>query len=322
MFESTAALLDAHGLAGIDEVPFAHTGFSGATLARLLRGDGASFVLKRMSIEHDWIMRATDDVACREAAFADARVDLGADVRTPAVGAARDGNGYALLMRDIGNDLFPQGTIAESQVQAIVAGMAALHERPAPPDRLPWCDLTQRLTLLTPDGARIAAAYGAPVARDILEGWRLFDEHATAGARRVVRALIADPAPLVQALQRMPVAFLHGDLKFDNIGLDDGGRMWLIDWAMTLVAPPAVELGWFLAINSRRLPVPLDGLMLQYADAAGMTTDLRARHDALTVLCGVLLRGWRKALDAAAGEPAELRWWCERAEGASWVLAE
>ena len=321
MFDDVASLLDAHGLAGVDAISFPHTGFSGATLTRLVRGDGRAYVLKRMSIEHDWIMRATDDVACREAVVADARVDLGAGIRTPAVGAARDGGEYALLMRDIGDHLLPQGTITESQLQAIVAGMSSLHERPMP-DRLPWCDLTRRLTLLTPDGARIAAEYGVPVARDILDGWRLFDEHATAGARGIVRALIADPAPLVRALERSPAAFLHGDLKFDNIGLDDGGRMWLIDWAMPLVAAPAVDLGWFLAINSRRLPVPLDDLMLQYADATGMTADLRARHDALTVLCGLLLRGWRKALDAAAGEPAELRWWCERAEDASWVLAE
>ena len=48
--------------------------------------------------------------------------------------------------------------------------------------------------------------------------------------------------------------------------------MWLIDWAMTLVAPPAVELGWFLAINSRRLPdgVTLDDVMARYAAAAGI----------------------------------------------------
>ena len=321
MFDDVASLLDAHGLAGVAEQPFPHTGFSGATLTRIVRGDGQAFVVKRMSIEHDWIMRATDDVSCREAVFADARVDLGERVRAPAVGAARDGGAYALLMREIGDELLPQGAIAESQLTAIVGGLASLHKRPAP-DRLPWCDLTLRLTLLTTDRARIASDYRAPVAHDIIEGWRLFDEHAMAGASSVVRALSADPALLVRALERMPAAFLHGDLKFDNIGLDSGGRMWLIDWAMTLVAPPAVDLGWFLAINSRRLPATLDNVMSRYADAVGMSTELRSRHDALTVLCGLLLRGWRKALDAAAGEPAELRWWCERVEGAAWVLAE
>ena len=97
--------------------------------------------------------------------------------------------------------------------------------------------------------------------------------------------------------------------------------MWLIDLAMTLVAPPAVELGWFLAINSRRLPVPLDDVMRRYADAAGMKPELRERHDALTVLCGLLLRGWRKSLDAEAGDGNELHWWCERVEAAAGALS-
>ena len=320
VFESVGALFDAHGLAGIKEEAFDHTGFSGATLTRLVRSDGVSFVLKRMSIERDWIMRATDDLACREAVFADARVDLGDAVRTPAVGAARDGDGYAVLMRDIGAELLPAGDVSKAQLDAIIAGMAALHARPVP-TALPWCDLTKRLTLLTPTTALVAEAYAAPVAHDISEGWRLFDVHATAAARTIVHGLINDPSPLVRALTRMPSAFLHGDLKFDNIGLDGRGRMWLIDWAMTLVAPPAVELGWFLAINSRRLPVPLDDVMRRYADAAGMKPELRERHDALTVLCGLLLRGWRKSLDAGAGDGNELHWWCERVEAAAGALS-
>lgn len=320
VFESVAALLDAHGLADVREESFDHKGFSGATLTRLMRSDGVSFVLKRMSIARDWIMRATDDLACREAAFVDASIDLGDAARTPTVGAAHDGDGYALLMRDISTELLTADAISIAQLDAVIVSMAALHARPAPAS-VPWCDLAQRLTLLTPTTARIAAAYGAPVARDIIEGWRVFDVHATPRARTIVHGLIDDPSPLVRALARTPAAFLHGDLKFDNIGIDPNGRLWLIDWAMTLVAAPAVELGWFLAINSRRLPVSLEDVTRRYASAAGMTTELRTRHDALTVLCGLLLRGWRKSLDAAAGDGDELRWWCERVEAAAFVLS-
>ena len=88
--------------------------------------------------------------------------------------------------------------------------------------------------------------------------------------------------------------------------------MWLIDWAMPLLSSTALELGWFLAINSRRLPVSNDAVLDRYAAAAPASSD-RERHDALTALCGLLLRGWRKALDADEGEPDELRWWCDRA---------
>lgn len=321
MFDSIAFMLDAHGLTGAVEAAFPHTGFSGAALTRLTRGDGRAFVLKRMSIDRDWIMRATDDTECREAAFADATVDLGALVRSPSVAVARDGDAHALLMRDISPEVLPQGPITDDQLAAIVRGMAALHAEP-PPAHVPWCDLTRRLMLLTPATARIAESYRAPVARQIIDGWSRFEEHASLGARSIVRRLIDDPSPLVRALNRAPAGFLHGDLKFDNIGIDASEHLWLIDWAMPLVAPPAVELGWFLAINSQRLPasVSLDDVMAGYAEAARLRGEARELHDALTVICGLLLRGWRKALDASAGDLAELRWWCERVESAAEAL--
>jgi thiamine kinase-like enzyme len=111
---------------------------------------------------------------------------------------------------------------------------------------------------------------------------------------------------------------LHGDLKFDNIGLEGDGRMWLIDWALTLVAPAAVEVGWFLAINSRRMTLSLEAVLDAYAAAAPHTA--RDARDGLAAICGLLLRGWRKALDAETGEPAELQWWCDRALAAEHLL--
>ena len=273
-----------------------------------------------MAIDRDWIMRATDDFACREAAFATTPIALPDAICTTTLGAARDHDCHALLMRDITPNLIPQDpvVIARTQLDQIISAMAALHATPPPADAFPWCGLRQRLTLLTPAGAAVAASYDAPVARDITEGWALFARHATPRAAKLIRSLFEDPSPLLRALDAVPPAFLHGDLKLDNIGIDRDGRMLLIDWAMTLIAAPAVELGWVLAINSRRLPLSLDDMMASYAEASGIAD--RERHDALTVLCGLLLRGWRKALDAEAGEPEELRWWCNRAEEASSFL--
>ena len=316
-----SSLLATHGLADADEQPFEHNGFSGAILTRLGRNDGAPFVVKRMSMANDWIMRATEDHACREAMLAASAIDLGTDVRSPAIGAARDGDVYALLMHDISAHLLPPGMIDEARCSSIIAGMARLHSSAVPADALPYCDASKRLTLLTRDTARIAQAYGAPVARDLVEGWTLFDTHASPRAVEIITALSHDPGPLLRALQRLPPAFLHGDMKLDNIGLDSEGRLWLIDWSMTLVAPVAIELGWFMAINSRRLPVSLDDVMDQYAAAAAVSDEHRARHDGLSVLCGLLLRGWRKALDAEDAQPEELHWWCERAEAAAPFLS-
>jgi hypothetical protein len=312
-----ASLLAAHGLAGAVESPFEHSGFSGATLSRLTRDDGTTVILKRTSMSRDWIMRATDDAECREYAIDDGALPPG--VRSPLAGYSREDDGCTMLMHDISAQLLPQGPIDEERLDIVMRGMAALHTT-APPNDVPWCDMRARLLLLSPTGAQIAASYGAPVANDLIEGWRLFARLATPGSIRLIEALHADPSPLLSALERIPTKFLHGDLKFDNIGIDGEGRLWLIDWAMTMQAPAAVELGWFLAINSRRLPCSLDDAMALYARHAGLAGNVREMHEGLSVICGLVLRGWRKALDADAGEPAELTWWCERTEAAERFL--
>jgi hypothetical protein len=311
MHADVASLLAAHGLAGASEAAFVHTGFSGATLTRLVREDGAAFVLKRMSLARDWIMRATDDDGCREVAMATARMRLGPTIASPSVGASRDGDSYALLMQDISDYLLPQGVVLDELLDLILIRIGELHSR-RPPAAVPWCDPGKRLTLLTPRGARIAEAYGAPVARDITEGWRLFERQAPPRVVELIQALWDDPDPLLKVIEDYAVSLLHGDLKFDNIGIDPAGGMWLIDWSMTMHSSIVVEIGWFLAINSRRMARSLDDVLADLVEGG------KARL--LTVLCGLLLRGWRKALDAEAGNPEELRWWCAGAEAAARLL--
>jgi hypothetical protein len=314
-------MLAAHGLTEASEMRLVNAGYSGSALSTLVRGDGQSFVLKRMSFNDDWIMHATEDRRCREVAIA-ARLPevLPGSITSPNVGWARDGLGYALLMRDITRHLLPASAVPDDALRTIVERMAELHGTP-PPRGVPWCPLERRLLLLAPAATHrgyVHRTMGHGLQNDLHEGWLAFDRLAPPRARELVHALAADVRSLVRALEMEPQCWLHGDLKFDNIGLDGDGRMWLIDWALALVAPAAVELGWFLAINSRRMTVTLDGVLDAYAAATRGAA--REARDGLAAICGLLLRGWRKGLDAEAGEPEELRWWCERAVAASALL--
>jgi hypothetical protein len=73
-------------------------------------------------------------------------------------------------------------------------------------------------------------------------------------------------------------------------------------------------------MNSRVLPISLDDTMAAYATHSDIDPQLHELHRSLTVMSGLLIRGWRKALDAASGDPAEFHWWCERASNAATVL--
>jgi hypothetical protein len=191
--------------------------------------------------------------------------------------------------------------------------------------------------LLSPDAAARYAAEGNPVGERFLAGWEAFERLASADARDLIARLSADIAPLVEQLARLPSVGLHGDLKLANIALLPDDRVGFIDWQMTLRAPIAVELGWLLVSNSGSLPsepmAVLDayrealdwdsgrwGFGLERNDFEGLAGDWDAQVD-LTWIVGLLLRGWRKALDAEAGAilPSRMRgvddlaWWCRQA---------
>lgn len=321
-----ATVLEAHGLIDIPEEPLVHDGWSGALLTQLTRGDGARFVLKRDSVERDWIARVTDDDRLREAQLVHAAPVLPAPVRLPHLALARDGDEVAALMPNLTGTLLRwESPVDLATVDRVLAALAALHREPwqaqLPPD-FPWTELRTRVCMLTrPAAARYEAA-GLPVGARFREGWDAFDRLVRPPVRDLMREIGEHPEPLIAALERKPAAGLHGDLKLGNAGLDADGTVWLIDWQLTLVAPVAVELGWFLVCNVAGLPLTPEDVLERYRIAAGLPDDdaWLAQRD-LAVLVGLLLRGWRKGFDTDAGvvypngkaAAWDLAWWGSQA---------
>jgi hypothetical protein len=326
-----ADVLAAHGLDGVGETEFQNDGWSGARLTRLVRPDGARFVIKRDGLALDWIARVTGDVPdLREGLLAHARPSLPGRVRLPHLGVARDGDLVAELMPDLTGTLLRwEHPTDNGSVASVLAALAALHREPWQeqlPATFPWTDLATRVTLLTRASAERYHAAGLPVGARFLSGWDAFDRLVRPPVRDLLRRLSHDPAPLIAALRRQPAVGLHGDLKLGNVGLGADGTAWMIDWQMTMVAPVAVELGWFLVCNVASLRQTPDVVLEQYRVAAGVADDEAWRETwDLAVLVGLVLRGWRKGLDTDAGviypsgkaAAYDLAWWGSQAIGAA-----
>lgn len=325
-FDDLEAILDRYGLADVAEEPFRHDGWSGARLTRLTRADGELFILKRDSLALDWIARATDDTQLREGRLVAAQPSLPAPVRMPHLGAVRHGDEVAVLMPDLSGTLIPwERPTGTGNLDRVLDALSALHRDPwqAQLDAsFPWCDVERRLTLLTRRSAAIYEAEGNAVGERFRQGWEAFDRHASPAARSLIAGLTADPSPLIAELARLPPAGLHGDLKLGNVGLAPDGWVDLIDWQMTLVAPVAVELGWFLVANVAGLPLPPDETLERYRRIAGLPDDgVWAAQRDLSLVVGLLLRGWRKGLDAEAGlvlpdgrtARQDIDWWSSNA---------
>jgi hypothetical protein len=325
-----AEVLAAHGLNNVAEEPLPNDGWSGARMTRLQRSDGARFVLKRDSLALDWIARETGDVAkLREATLVDAAPTLPAPVRLPHLGVGRDGATVALLMPDLTGTLLRwEAPVTEAQLDRVLDALAALHREPwhRQLPAFPWTDVRRRVLLLTRRSAERYEAEGNPVGEVFRRGWDAFDRHAPVGGRTLIEQLTSDAEPLFAAVARLPDAGLHGDLKLGNAGLADDGTVWLIDWQMTLIAPIAVELGWFLVCNVAGLPVPPVEVLEHYRGITGLTADSTwAIQRDLALVVGLLLRGWRKGLDADAGivtasgwsAADDLAWWAREAAEAA-----
>ncbi|MBI3746170.1 MAG: phosphotransferase [Chloroflexi bacterium] len=336
-----AQLLAEHGLAGVEEQPFPNDGWSGARLTLLERG-GERFVLKRTSWAIDWIARSTRDHALREAVLASAPGWFEPPLMSAHVGASADGTAAAILMPDLGRWLIPWdrgdgggAAIDDGMLDQALEAMAAIHTgtwAPAGAAGLdwPWCPIRERLQLLSRPAAERYRAGGLWVGERFLHGWDAFERLAPPAARALVAGLSADPGPLVEALDRLPATGLHGDLKLANLALFPDGIAAAIDWQMVAHGPVALELGWFLVANVAQLPGEPDAILERYrrvlvaAGGAALVGDWDAQRD-LAILVGILLRGWRKGLDAEAGgrlptrraATTDLAWWSIEATAAA-----
>ena len=306
-------LLASAGLDGAAEEPFPNDGWSGSTFSRLRRADGAAFVLKRISARIDWIVRITRDEGLREAWAA---LNLGAalgpgPVTAPYAGAARDGDGAAILMPDLSDSLLgwqrpgaPALTVGG--LDRVLDAVARLHAGSWAANG-PWCPLAERLLLTSrPACLRLlpGGGAGAHAAQRLLAGWDAFERTAPPAARALIADLGADVRPLTDALGRLPSSGLHGDLKLANVALLGRETVGFIDWQMVAVAPVAVELGWLAVSNSADLPIGFDALLARYRSALAHQARggaILGKWDAqldLARIVGLLLRGWRKGLDA------------------------
>jgi hypothetical protein len=346
----TTFLEQRHGagaLAGIQrEVMTSVDSATGATLERLvLPGtlEGAvRYVVKRLQPRGDWIGRATNDERMREYRLATDGIypALPSGISTANAGAVELPNGAALIMYDVAPALVPPGDapISEEQLTRSLEALARLHSTfYSFPARLMaglgLCTPASWLTVLAPATAEREAATTPrdPVTPHILPGWDAFARLAP-DAWAVVGPLLADPMPLVRGLRACPDTLVHGDAKLGNLGFT-GEQVILLDWSLTLRAPGAIDLGWYLAVNSARLPVPREAAIETYRAARVEAGRLPSsgeqweRELALSLLAGTVRLGWAKALGASSDDPAtsareqaELAYWSSAAlTGQRWL---
>ena len=237
-------------------------------------GKGPRFILKRVSLDWDWQMRATNDTGCRAVALWQYGIldRLPPEIEPAIIACARDGTGWAILMQDVSRSMLPYAPIRKHQNQIFLDAMAALHAtfmedpRIRAPD-LGLCTLCHTYSVFSPATGQRELSRTDEVPKRILEGWELVASELPTDVVDIVMPLVSDPAPLCDALARYPDTLVHGDWRHANQGLIHSGKMQqviLLDWQLATIAAPAVEIARYLGTNSALFPVSKEACIAYY----------------------------------------------------------
>lgn len=324
MTTTVQTVLDLSGATHREPLGPTAEGLSSATFERVVI-NGDRYVVKRLSYETDWVMRAVADVGVPRVVrmHTSGLFDsLPTCIDTTLVTVAHDpATGMAeLLMRDV-SDAFLRDSdpFSADQHAVFVDGMAQLHaSTQGMVDELGLTPPAQRWQMLGPAFARQEALRGplTGVPGVLLPMWSRLAQNAPDVYRTAV-ALAENPERLVRALAATPQCLVHGDWKGGNLGIAADGRIILVDWAFPGIDAPCADLGWYLAVNCDRLPEGKDATIERYRNALerhGLQTSAWwDRQLPLALLGAAVQLAWSKCDQAE-----ELAWWSGRvAEGSA-----
>lgn len=298
-------------------------------------GAGPTFILKRMSLEWDWIMRATLDHAGRETVvwqtgFLDA---LPPEVAHAVLACARDGAGWAILMQDASAFTFPardpylEVPISDAQNRAVLRGLAALHaqswEQPlALPPELGFCQPGPRLGAFSQTVAQREAAIGAAYVEIMRAGWNALPDLIETDLAETITHLANDPSRLAAAHASLPMTAIHGDPRPPNLGIvpraDGSLQLLLFDWQFAGPGWATTDLAWYLycaSSNDAILPEPSIAIYREtLAEKLGDRFDVAWWRPLLALgLLGQFVRCAQDLAWAACFGPEPRRAWARRA---------
>lgn len=302
------------------------------------------FILKKLAREQDWVMQTTDDQHWRTVRIWQHGLldSLPKEIDHAIISCAIDDNGYALLMRNVADNLLDGTSFSEEDNKINMNAMAALHaafldsSELSNPD-LKLCSPENLFTHTSPEKVKqITTKKPAPVLDMILEGWRLLPTLIEAEVVELLHDLAHNSQPLCTALLNYPQTLNHGDWRIANLGIERGesSRLILLDWARPTITVPGIDLAYYLVTSWRDLPVSKQETIEVYKQH--LVSYLGKRFDKvwwqpqleLSLLGALLMIGCFKAWFSVHSddkiqrmkEQADLEWWAEQARsGVKWL---
>ncbi len=312
--------------------PLYEGGFSGSRLERITMPDGSRYFLKHISPRRDLLLRVTNDPGKEATLYLSGALERMANIIDyPVVAVAPEGDGWAILMRDVSDSLLShikrkgsrEPRVTGDDRRTILSAVARLHDAFKGEQIASACTVTDRLRMLGPNVmAREASAEDA-LPRWIRSSWEMFFDVAPVDVAEAVAAIHADPTALADQLTRDGTTLIHGDLWAPNIGLAFG-QVILLDWALACQAPAEMEYAFWILWNCGFMNTTPETLIKEARSVAGHRIDEPRMLLAFLgeLVSGAGARGWAwnivNGVDPSKRERErdEFDWWIERAREA------
>jgi hypothetical protein len=293
------------------------TGWSGNRLERLRTAERRTLIAKRIDPSADWIGRNSGDQGREGLLFTEGLFErMPAAIDAAVVAAEHEGDAWWVVLRDVSDRLLDADSpISRDQNRRVLRAANAMWEEFWGERYDFLCDSGARITLARPQVAELERDAVDLLPKQFEAAWEAFVEAVEDDVAQPILALLDDPSPLVSRLESHGTTLLHGDLRDEHIGFDDGALI-VLDWGVATQGHPVLDLAWYMVHDVWRTEATHDEVVEDFRRARGERDDPCAVE--LLGLLGLMMYGWIFGLCAVIHtDPAERRW--AREELAWWV---
>ena len=293
------------------------TGWSGNRLERLRTAERRTLIAKRIDPSADWIGRNSGDQGREGLLFTEGLFErMPPAIDAAVVAADHEGDAWWVVLRDVSDRLLDADSpISRDQNRRVLRAANAMWEEFWGERHDFLCDSGARIALARPQVAELERDAVDLLPKQFEAAWEAFAEAVENDVAQPILALLDDPSPLVSRLESHGTTLLHGDLRDEHIGFDDGALI-VLDWGVATQGHPVLDLAWYMVHDVWRTEATHDEVVEDFRRARGERDDPCAVD--LLGLLGLMMYGWIFGLCAVIHtDPAERRW--AREELAWWV---
>jgi thiamine kinase-like enzyme len=293
------------------------TGWSGNRLERLRTAERRTLIAKRIDPSADWIGRNSGDQGREGLLFTEGLFErMPPAIDAAVVAAEHEGDAWWVVLRDVSDRLLDADSpISRDQNRRVLRAANAMWEQFWGERHDFLCDSGARIALARPQVAELERDAVDLLPKQFEAAWEAFAEAVENDVAQPILALLDDPSPLVSRLESHGTTLLHGDLRDEHIGFDDGALI-VLDWGVATQGHPVLDLAWYMVHDVWRTEATHDEVVEDFRRARGERDDPCAVD--LLGLLGLMMYGWIFGLCAVIHtDSAERRW--AREELAWWV---